>query len=515
MSTLPKMTLFQNVGALLKNTNYAIGISLILLAIPILYRIYFHPLSHIPGPWFAKVSPLFLWIICYLGIEGRVLRSYHTKYNTKVLRVAPNSLSISDSAAVQPIYIAGGGYEKDIRYANFNLGPFASIFSATDSEYRDARAKVVAPLFAPARLRAACEPNGVIKESVAEYVRKFQAYKAAAVSKKHGVVKVDMLDLAARLSIDVVTGYLLNEPYGGLHENDSLPIATQMTKKLSANAFIFAIIGFSRFSLLPRRLFGLAYSIASRLSNDEEVNRSAALVDQFAEGIVKKSLGGKPEDSYQGRLMAVGVPPHEAAAQAKGIIFAGADSVSVTLSTILFHLVQKPEIHARLLNEIRRDYTDRSKDPETLPYLRAVVKEGLRVCMANPTRYTRVVPNSGLTVGSIYIPPKTVVGCAAYTMHHDEEVFPRPFEFLPERWLEDGGDKGLRTTGMHKSMLAFGAGLRGCIGKNLAQRQLYESVVAVVDGEILEGARTVQQRIEIIEWFNAEIKGHKLEIEWS
>jgi len=67
---------------------------------------------------------------------------------------------------------------------------------------------------------------------------------------------------------------------------------------------------------------------------------------------------------------------------------------------------------------------------------------------------------------------------------------------------------------MQRSMLAFGAGLRGCIGKNLAQRQLYESIVAVVESEILEGARTVQQGIEIIEWFNAEIKGHKLEIEW-
>jgi hypothetical protein len=194
-----------------------------------------------------------------------------------VLRVAPNSLSISDSSAIHPIYIASGGFEKDVRYANFNLGPFVSIFSAIDTEYRDARGKAVAPLFAQARLRAACETNGVIKESVAEFVQKFQAYKTAASSKENGVVKVDMLDLAARLSIDVVTGYLLNERYGGLHENDSLPIATQIKKRLSANAFIFAIIGFSRFSLLPKRIFSLAYSLSNRLASNEEVVRSAAL----------------------------------------------------------------------------------------------------------------------------------------------------------------------------------------------------------------------------------------------
>lgn len=513
------MNLLQDANTLLVDASYTsvIEITLILLAISSLYHIYFHPLSHIPGPWFAKVTPLFLWIICYLGIEAHVIRNYHKKYKTKVLRVGPNSLSISDSSAIHSIYIASGGFEKDSRYANFNIGSFASIFSAIDTEYRNTRAKAVAPLFSPARLRAACEVNGVIKSSVDEYVQKFRDYKDVASSKKHGVVKVDILDLTARLSIDVVTGYLLNECYGGLHENDGLPIPTQMKRKLSTNAFIFTIIGFSRFSLLPKRIFSLAYTLSNRLANNKEVNQSAALVHQFADAVVKSSIDAstdKIEDSYQGHLIASGVPLHEVVAQSEGLIFAGADSVAVALSTILFHLVQKPAIRVRLSNEIRTDYKDKIKDPETLPYLRAVVKEGLRLCMANPTRYTRLVPDGGMIVGSVYIPPNTVVGCAAYTMHHDEEVFPRPFEFFPERWLEDGGDGGLRKPGMQRSMLAFGAGLRGCIGKNLAQRQLYESVLAVVESEVLKGARTVQQRIEIIEWFNAEIKGHKLEIEW-
>jgi cytochrome P450 len=68
---------------------------------------------------------------------------------------------------------------------------------------------------------------------------------------------------------------------------------------------------------------------------------------------------------------------------------------------------------------------------------------------------------------------------------------------------------------MGMSLFAFGAGTRACIGKNLAQQQIQETVLALVDSEVLEGARTCQERIEIIEWFNAEIKGHKLEIEWD
>ena len=57
-----------------------------------------------------------------------------------------------------------------------------------------------------------------------------------------------------------------------------------------------------------------------------------------------------------------------------------------------------------------------------------------------------------------------------------------------------------------RSMVPFGAGLRACIGKALAQQQLYEAVFALMDGEGLEdGARTVQQRIEREEWFDGEI----------
>ena len=488
-----------------------LALAFFLLAGSIIYRLFFHPLSHIPGPFLGRVSSWYLYILCYLGIEGHVLRNHHAKYNTKVLRVAPNSVSISDSSAVHPIYIGGGGFQKDARYSNFNLGPVVSIFSARETEYRDARAKAVASLFSPARLRIASQRHGVIKECVSEYIKRLQDVKTLARGKG---MKVDLLDLSARLSIDVVSGYLLNERYGGLSENGDLPLAAQLKKTLSANPFIFAIVAFSRFSLLPNRLFKLAYAVSSKFNTRKEVVKSAMLVDNFADMVLRQTVSkeDKEEDSYQQRLLSAGFSRLEVTAQSKAVIFAGTDSTAVMLSTILFHLVQKPAIRTRLLQEIRSGSCD---NPEELPYLRAVVKEGLRLGMANPTRATRVVPNQGLTVDSIYIPPNTVVGCAAYTLHHDENIFTHPFEFLPERWLENGKESDSRRTNMERSMFAFGAGLRACIGKGLAQKQLYETIFAVVDSQVLEGARTCQEHIDIIEWFNAEIKGHKLEIEWS
>ncbi|OTA52251.1 cytochrome P450 [Hypoxylon sp. EC38] len=467
-------------------------ISVILFSVSVLHRLFFHPLSSVPGPIVARISSLFLHAICYLGIEARVLRYYHEKYNTKVLLVAPNSVSISDSEAIGEIYIKGGGFPKDDRYRNFNLGPVISIFSSLDREYRDVRAKAVAPLFSPAQLRAETGPEGTIGSCIAEFVDQLRQSRAANL-------EADLMDLCAKLSIDVVTGYLVGQRYGGLHENAHLPAQKRLSLKLSTNPFIFSIVAFSRFSLLPHRIFKLLYTASQRLSTNEQVIESFAKLDRFANRVMTDMSG------------TAGITHAEATAQIKAIVFAGADSTAVMLATILFHLVQNGAARSRLLYEVR---SDKQQD---MRFLRAVVKEGLRLGMANPTRLTRIVPPSslGLRVGGVLLPSGTIVGCSAYNLHHDPDVFPDPFAFRPERWLDDGTDRGLRRLGMEKNMIPFGAGSRACIGKNLAQQQLHDTVIAVIDSEVLEGARTCQERIEIIEWFNADIKGHRLNIKWS
>ncbi|KAL1866896.1 hypothetical protein Daus18300_006599 [Diaporthe australafricana] len=514
-------------------------LAVLTLSSVILYRLYLHPLRHIPGPLWGRASSLFLYAISYLGIEARVLRHYHQLYNTKVLRIAPNSVSVSDSAALAAIYVSGGGFQKDARYANFNLGDTKTIFSALDTEYRDVRAKAVAPLFSPGRLRAASEPGGVIHQCISDFVKQLESFRAAPVhessqqsssSSGGGPLRIDILDLCARLSLDVVTGYLLGEWYGGLTEHQHLTTKARRAAKLSINPFIFAIVGFSRFSLLPGWVFRALYGLYARAAFGESIKTCMARLDAFSQRLVGQAVDSKEahaipattardrnRDSYQARLLAAGVTPEEAVVQCEAIVFAGADSTSLKLATVLFHLVQNPARLERLRRELSREEDGEAGDPAA-PYLRAVVKEGLRLGMANPTRQTRVVPERkevGLRVGGVHVvPPGAVVGAAAYVLHHDPAVFPRPFEFRPERWLEPGMDEGLRRPDMERSLLMFGLGLRACIGKNLAQQQLHEAVKAVALSGVLEGARTVKERIELVEWFNAEIKGHVLEIEW-
>ncbi|KAI1676379.1 cytochrome p450 [Pyrenophora tritici-repentis] len=488
---------------------------LVILA-PIIYRLLFHPLGRIPGPWFAAVSSFFLYLICYIGIEGRVTRYYHNKYKAKVLRVGPNTLSISDSSAIRDIYVSSGGYPKDARYTNFNLGPVETIFSTLDTPYRDLRAKAVSPLFSPAEIRIESQPKGSIGRHVHDFVTQLKAFH-------HAKIRTDLLDLCAKLSIDVVSDYLLGLPYGGLAEHAHLSLVERQTDeaKLSANAFVHAIVGFARFSLLPNWLFKKVYSVSQRLSHSNEVDKSFEGIAQFIDRVMAQTKASSTTGSerkrrlYQDRLLVAGVSFPETAVQSKAILFAGADSTAVALATTLFHLTRNDSARSRLLHEVRASASSTCNKQTELVFLRACVKEGLRLCMANPTRLTRVVPNGAtLDIDGLHIPAGTVVGCAASVLHYDPTVFPCPFEFRPERWLDDCHNGGLRRPNMDRNLMPFGQGLRACLGKNLALHQLHLAVAAVVETGILEGAKTTQDRIEVTEWFNGDIKGHKIEIEW-
>ncbi|KAL4981460.1 cytochrome P450 [Aspergillus falconensis] len=493
------------------------------------HRLYLSPLSHIPGPPFACVSSVFLHYICYRGIEGRVLLYYHQKYNTPVLRVAPNSVSLSGEDALHPVYIAGGGLPKDARYENFRVEGHDTIFSTRDIAYRDARAKAVLPLFAPSRIRSSCE-TGICRQLIEQFVVALRRHREAALTARSTRRKLDILDLSSRLSIDVLTGYLFEETYGGLEEKeaecntfatasngDHQGHGNQWREKLSATPFVLAIVAFSRFSLLPNWLFTLVFSLLMGPTlSKPDVAASLATVSRFVDRIAgahAERMTASGSDTYQSRLLRAGVSHQETLIQCKAAMFAGADSTAVMLSTILFHLVRRPAVRKRLKEEVRERQA--GVDYQSLPYLQAVIREGLRLGMANPARLTRIVPSQGpgCTVNGVFLPPGTIVGAAAYVSHHNPKVFPQPFEFLPERWLASGEETGARRL-KERDIFPYGLGSRACLGRNLANQQLFTTVARVVESDALDGAVTCTDRIDLIEWFNAEIKGHVLEIQW-
>ncbi|NXP71630.1 CP11A protein, partial [Ramphastos sulfuratus] len=60
--------------------------------------------------------------------------------------------------------------------------------------------------------------------------------------------------------------------------------------------------------------------------------------------------------------------------------------------------------------------------------------------------------------------PQTLVQVGLYAMGRDPEIFPKPEQFIPQRWLADGPK--------HFKGLAFGFGPRQCLGRRIAELEM-------------------------------------------
>jgi cytochrome P450 len=70
-----------------------------------------------------------------------------------------------------------------------------------------------------------------------------------------------------------------------------------------------------------------------------------------------------------------------------------------------------------------------------------------------------------------FSPARTSISMSIPDVHHDESIFPRSREFLPERWLDDA--KTSDGVALDKFMISFGRGTRSCPGMTLAWTELY------------------------------------------
>lgn len=150
----------------------------------------------------------------------------------------------------------------------------------------------------------------------------------------------------------------------------------------------------------------------------------------------------------------------------------------------------------------------RPYNPQNLKYLDAVIREGLRMGMSTPTRFPRVVPKGGWSYGGYFLPDHTLVGCQPHTLHFDPAVFPEPFAFQPERWLDNP------TTEMQRNWIPFLLGQRGCLARNLAQLELQLALQAIAREDLLRGATACGETIKIYEWFSSKVVGDRLQVMW-
>ncbi|XP_052271646.1 cytochrome P450 2U1-like [Dreissena polymorpha] len=137
-----------------------------------------------------------------------------------------------------------------------------------------------------------------------------------------------------------------------------------------------------------------------------------------------------------------------------------------------------PEVQAKLHAEITRKIGKELpaiSDRSDVPYVEAVILETLRIGSNVPLAVPHFVKEDASFRG-FYIPNGTTIIANVTSVHHDPSVFPDPFAFRPERFLDESG----RVLQASEQVIPFSMGQRSCIGESIARIELFLYVTRIV-----------------------------------
>ncbi|KAL8903781.1 MAG: hypothetical protein Q9207_003705 [Kuettlingeria erythrocarpa] len=179
------------------------------------------------------------------------------------------------------------------------------------------------------------------------------------------------------------------------------------------------------------------------------------------------------------------------------LVVAGSDTAATTFAAMFFYLTRNPRVYERLTDEIRKAFktsADIRAGPQlnSCRYLRAFINEALRMNPPIAADLNREALAGGVTVDGHHVQQGTNVGVSSYSLQHNEDIFPDPFVFRPERWIPDAstGVTAESVAACESAFAPFSIGPRGCPGKNLAYMEMSITMAKVLhlsDVQAVEG----------------------------
>lgn len=146
------------------------------------------------------------------------------------------------------------------------------------------------------------------------------------------------------------------------------------------------------------------------------------------------------------------------------ILFAGHETTAIAMAWSLYWIHYHPEIKDKLLGEL--DNLPANSDGMTIyqqPYLTAVCNETLRIYPVAMLTFPRIVTEPVELLGHQLSKGTVLLGCI-YNTHQRQDLYPSPYQFKPERFLE-------RQYSPYE-FLPFGGGVRRCLGEALASYEM-------------------------------------------
>ncbi|XWS67504.1 hypothetical protein CRYUN_Cryun04dG0012200 [Craigia yunnanensis] len=170
-------------------------------------------------------------------------------------------------------------------------------------------------------------------------------------------------------------------------------------------------------------------------------------------------------------------------ATCQSLLLGGNDTTVLTLTWTLSLLLNNRHAIKKAQDELEaqvgKDRQVEESDIKNLPYLQAIVKEALRLYPAAPLSAPREAMED-CTVAGFHVPAGTRLLVNLWKLMRDPNVWEKPSEFVPDRFLNEHANFDLR--GQDFEFIPFGSGRRMCPGVTFALQILHLALARLLHG---------------------------------
>ncbi|KAH8682719.1 cytochrome P450 [Xylariales sp. PMI_506] len=450
-----------------------------------------HRLRHIPGPFLASLSSI--WMV-RKSLSGRLHEHLKEAADTygPLVRIGPNEVLSTDPEVLHMMSAARSPYTKGVFYETGRIIPGQdTVVSLRDpQEHKALRAKMSAAFngrenegfgFGAGIDRQLSALTSLIGS---KYISTTSDYRPVQFFQK---ISFFTLDVIGDISFGNAFGFLAQDQdlysYHEIHDQ-ALPIMNVM----AAMPWLSHIVQRWPFSLaLPRE--GDKFGFGRLMGYVPRQNWcSTAALFSFATSLIEERLEPEalPQKDMTQAFINSGMTRSELVQQVFVQIVAGSVSSATAICLTLLCLITTPASYATLRKEIDEaieggTISSPISDAEAkkLPYLQAVIREGLRMYPPVTGLGSKQVPKGGDCLNGYFVPEGTQVGTNFFGVTRSKAIFGEDADvFRPERWLESTGD---HLKSMNAAVdLEFGYGMYQCLGKPIAMMELNKIFVELL-----------------------------------
>ncbi len=359
----------------------------------IIYNIYWHPLAKFPGPKLDVSTYVPYWWTMWVGNGPMYAKKLHDHYG-HVVRINPNTLLFDTAQSWRDIY----GHRpsrvqlpKDRSFIAYEKNRPLPLSGQTDDAGHARVRRLISPAFSERAMR---EQEPLIMGYIDLLIQRLKARSQGLMEGE-----VDLVRWYNFTTFDIIGDLAFGQPFGSLESGE----------------YHFWVLNlFRSIRSVNMRAIGRAYPVIGALMScaflfSPKFGEAPQRHREYTQTVLQRRLATKGEkNDFLSYIDEGGLTATEISVNAQFLILAGSETTATLLSGATYYLLTNKAVLDKVCDEVRSTFQNEDNITFTsvsrLPYLNAVVEEGLRIYPPVPSTAPRRTLLEGNVIDGHWVP---------------------------------------------------------------------------------------------------------------